>query len=39
MEDPEDIDRAGVFNHVGDSVVTVEQDADVPVWSLPVPVP
>lgn len=39
MEDTEDIDRAGSFYHVGDSVVAVQQDADVPVWSLPVPVP
>ena len=38
MEDTEDIDRAGSFYHVGDSVVAVQQDADVPVWSLPVPV-
>ena len=38
MEDPEDIDHVGGFDHVGDSIVAVQQDADVPVWSLPVPV-
>lgn len=38
MEDTEDIDRAGNFNHVGDSLAAVQQDADMPVWSLPVPV-
>ena len=39
MKHPKDIDRAGSFDHVGDSVVAVQQDADMPVWSLPVPVP
>ncbi len=38
MEDTEDIDRARVFDHVSDSVMTVKKDADVSVRSLPVPV-
>lgn len=31
MEDPEDIDPTGCLNHVGDSIVAVQQNADVPV--------
>lgn len=38
MKHPKDIDRAGSFDHVGDSVVVVQQDVDVSVGSLPVPV-
>ena len=38
VEDTKDVDRTRALQHVGDSVVTVEKDADVPVGSLPVPV-
>lgn len=31
MEDTEDIDRAGILDYIGDSVMAVQQDADVPV--------
>lgn len=39
MEDAEDVDRFGTLDHVSDAIMAVKQDADVPVWFLPVAVP
>ena len=38
VEDTEDVDLSRAFDYVGDSVVTVKKDADVPVRLLSVPV-
>ena len=37
MEDTENVDPSRVLNHVGDLVVTMKKDTDVPVRSLPIP--
>jgi hypothetical protein len=35
VEDAEDVDRVGVLDQVGDAIMSVKQDANVPVWLLP----
>lgn len=38
VENAEDIDRSAILDHVGDSVVPMKKDADVPLRLLPVTV-
>ncbi len=39
MEHADDLDRLGGFDQVGDAIMSVEQNADVSIWLLPVAVP